>query len=108
MLNLTENGMFIADWIILCLALFVASLYFIVNYAKSIRLHPVGISCPMPERIRKSFSSLFFWPWLLPSVSLSSIAYREASTRTRPRSDTKPGRSSTMASTGKEMSFPSI
>lgn len=43
MLNLTENGMFIADWIILCLALFVASLYFIVNYAKSIRLHPVGI-----------------------------------------------------------------
>lgn len=43
MLNLTENGMFIADWVILCLALFVASLYFIVNYVKSIRLHPVGI-----------------------------------------------------------------
>ena len=43
MLNLTENGMFITDWIILCLALFVASLYFIVNYAKSIRLHPLGI-----------------------------------------------------------------
>ena len=28
MLNLTENGMFIADWIILCLALFVASLLY--------------------------------------------------------------------------------
>lgn len=43
MLDLTREGMFIADWIILCLSLFVAALYFVVNYAKAIAHSPTGI-----------------------------------------------------------------
>lgn len=106
MLNLTENGMFIADWIILCLALFVASLYFIVNYAKSIRLHPVGILSY--ARMNPKVLLVTFLLALAFALRVAFVDRLEASTRTRPRSDTKPGRSSTMASTGKEMSFPSI
>ena len=43
MLDLTKEGMLIADWILLCLALFVGSLYFVVHYAKSLRLEPSGL-----------------------------------------------------------------